>query len=125
MVDQVLIWGGFFLAMALLMVMARKSLWIAMTYAALVLGLLTVTSSVVFRDAIIGTLVDPAVLLLALAVGMIPMLGGAMLDSGLMDDLVENLRIGKKAFLSISPAIVGMMPMPGGGEFTLILIDFF
>jgi len=123
MVDQVLVWGGFFLAMALLMVIARKSLWIAMTYAALVLGLLTVTSSVVFRDAIIGTLVDPSVLLLALAVGMIPMLGGAMLESGLMDDLVENLRIGKKAFLSISPAIVGTMPMPGGALLSAPILE--
>jgi hypothetical protein len=105
------------------MVIARKSLWIAMTYAALVLGLLTVSSSVVFRDAIVSTLVDPSVLFLALAVGMIPMLGGAMLESGLMDDLVENLRIGKKAFLSLSPAIVGMMPMPGGALLSAPILE--
>lgn len=109
-----LVWGGFILAMVLLMVIARRSLWIAMVYAAFILGFLTVASSHDFRDAVVATLVDPSVIFLALAVGMIPMLGGAMERSGLLDDLVENLRINTKAFLSVSAALVGMMPMPGG-----------
>ncbi len=108
-----LIWLGFFLSIALLMLIARKSLWIALTVAAIILGSFSL-SVYEIGEEILKTLIDPSILLLALSVGMIPMIGGVMETSGLMDDLVENLRMKKRLFLAFSPALMGMLPMPGG-----------
>ncbi len=108
-----LIWLGFFLSIALLMLIARKSLWIALTVAAIILGSFSL-SVYEIGEEILNTLTDSSILLLALSVGMIPMIGGVMETSGLMDDLVENLRMKKRLFLAFSPALMGMLPMPGG-----------
>ena len=62
----------------------------------------------------VSAFIDPSTILLAVAVGLIPIIGGILKDTGQMDDLVKNLRIGKKAFLAVSPALLGMLPMPGG-----------
>jgi integral membrane protein (TIGR00529 family) len=43
-------------------------------------------------------------------------------ESGLMDHLVENMRIGKRAFLAFSPALIGMLPMPGGALLSAPLV---
>jgi len=40
-----------------------------------------------------------------------------------MDDLVKNMRIGKKAFLALSPALVGMLPMPGGALLSAPVVE--
>ena len=60
------------------------------------------------------TISDPTVFLLALIVGLIPIIGNVLLTSGQIDSLVSNMRIGKKKFLLFFPALVGMLPMPGG-----------
>lgn len=108
-----MIWFGFLLSIALLMVAARKSVWLGLTLAAIVLGLFTLPLSQLCFE-ILNTLSDVSVLLLALAVGLIPLIGGALEISGLMDDLTENLRMKKKTFLAFSPALLGLLPMPGG-----------
>jgi hypothetical protein len=46
-----------------------------------------------------SSFVDLSVILLALAVGFIPLIGGGLNQLGQMDDLVKNLRIGKKALV--------------------------
>lgn len=66
---------------------------------------------------------DSSILLLALSVGMIPMIGGVMETSGLMDDLVENLQMKKRLFLAFSPALMGMLPMPGGALLSAPIIE--
>lgn len=62
-------------------------------------------------------------ILLALAVGIIPLIGGTMEDTGQMEQLVENLRLPKKATISILPAILGMLPMPGGALLSSPLVE--
>jgi Uncharacterized conserved protein len=69
------------------------------------------------------TLIDPSILLLAVAMGLIPLIGGVMEESGQMDGLVNNLRIGKKSFLGISPALIGMLPVPGGALLSAPLVE--
>jgi integral membrane protein (TIGR00529 family) len=60
------------------------------------------------------TFTDPGILLMALAVALIPMIGGYMETSGQMNSLVSNLRVSRKTFLGSVPAMMGMLPMPGG-----------
>ena len=108
-----LTWIGLFLSLLTLLLISRRSLPFALFAGGVILGFFTLPLREVGRK-ILGTLSDPSIDLLALAMGIIPMIGGAMKKSGQIDDLVSNLRIGRKALLALSPALMGLLPMPGG-----------
>lgn len=116
------IWFGFFAALIIVMVVARWNLWLAMCIGALTLGLVSPGIGKV-PGVFLDTVTDWSTVLLALAVGIIPLIGGVMERGGLMDDLVENLRIKRKAFLAASPALLGLLPMPGGALLSAPLVD--
>ena len=108
-----MIWIGFILAVVVLMVLSRRDLALALGSAALLLGMFTFDLRLVV-EAANRTLTDPSVVLLAVIVGMIPIIGGVLEKSGQMDDLVDHLHVGERAFFILSPALLGMLPMPGG-----------
>jgi integral membrane protein (TIGR00529 family) len=108
--------------MVVLLFVSKKNLPLALFSAAIVLGIFTIP----LRDIgmkIYETLIDPSIILLAIAMGLIPLIGGIMEESGQMDGLVNNLRIGKKPFLAISPALIGMLPVPGGALLSAPLVE--
>jgi len=107
------LWIGFALAIALLLLLSRRDLALGMGAATLTLALFTLSFQE-FGSALLATLSDPSVLLLAFVVGIIPMIGGLLERFGEMDRLVSNLRIGLRPFLVLAPALVGLLPMPGG-----------
>ena len=119
---DLLIWVGFFSALCLIMVISKKSLWLGMCIGALYLGIFS-PGLLGIPDVVIETFTNPSILLLALAVGIIPLIGGAMERAGLMDDLVNNLRMKKRAFLATSPALIGLLPMPGGALLSAPLVE--
>lgn len=108
-----MIWFSFLLSLVLLLFIARKSLWLALIVGAFVLGIFNLELPV-FLSLIISTITDPAILLLALAVGLIPLIGGGLQVSGLLADLVNNLQMKRQVFLGFSPALMGLLPIPGG-----------
>ncbi len=110
---SIIIWVGFFLSFAFLLVIARKNLPLALIVASIILGGFSLKLQVL-ANTILRTLFDPSILLLALAVGIIPIIGGILEIKGQMDHLVDNLRIGRKPILAFTPALLGMLPMPGG-----------
>jgi len=114
-------WLGFFLAMAALLIISQKNLGVAMFVGAFILGVLTTPEHLPM--VFLSTITNSSTILLALIVGLIPIIGGALKDSGQMDNLVNNMRIGKKAFLMLSPALVGMLPMLGGALLSAPLIE--
>ncbi len=116
------IWVGFSLAIVALLGLAHRSLALAMFVAAGVLAAFTLSGSEVIA-AVQITFTDSSVLLLALIVGMIPLIGGALELSGELGRLVENMRIGKRPFLALAPALFGMLPMPGGALLSAPLIE--
>jgi len=118
----VIAWVGFFLAIASLLLISSKNLALAMFVGSFILGIFTMGPSqlmVEFWYAIS----DISTILLAITVGLIPLIGGTLKHTGQMDHLVDNLRIGKKALLAISPALIGMMPMPGGALLSCPLVE--
>ncbi len=118
---DLVIWIAFIVAIAALLIISRWSLWVAMFASSFLLAFITLPSDPF--TAVYETLIDPGVLMLGLAVTIIPVIGGIMNKSGLMDSLVENLRIGQRPFLMFSPALVGMLPMPGGALLSAPLIE--
>ena len=108
-----LTWIGFALAIGLLLVISRRSIALGMAVAAVILALFTLTLNEM-GQALHAVGRDPAVWLLALVVSAIPIIGGLMERYGEMTRLVSNLRIGLRPFLVLAPALVGLLPMPGG-----------
>ena len=117
-----LVWIGFSLAVLLLLYLSRRSLALGMAVAAVVLAAFTL-SFPEMGHALVATLGDPSVLLLALVVGLIPLIGGTLEVTGEMDRLVANMRIGVKPFLALGPALLGMLPMPGGALLSAPLVE--
>ncbi len=121
MVDMSL-WIGLVLSLALLFYVAQRNLFIAMFAAAAALGLIALSFEN-FLGQLLLTFSDPSVIALAVVVATIAMIGGVLQRSGGMGDLVKNMRIGKKAFLISSPALLGMLPMPGGALLSAPMVD--
>jgi integral membrane protein (TIGR00529 family) len=117
-----LIWVGLIVSLAVILLVARRNLPLALICGAIILGIFTLPLLELIR-VITSTLGDVSVLLLALAMGVIPMIGGTMKESGQMDDLVNNLRIGKKGLMAFSPAIMGLLPMPGGALLSAPILE--
>ena len=119
---DILIWTGFSLSIVALLYISRRSLWLAMTTAAVVLSLFTLSTSQMLI-VLTRTFTDPSVLLIAFVVGIIPLIGGALEESGEMDRLVANMRMRKRPFFAVAPALLGMLPMPGGALLSAPLIE--
>jgi integral membrane protein (TIGR00529 family) len=119
---MILSWVGLGVSIAVILGLARKHLPLALVCGAVVLGLFTLTPGkivVTFGQ----TLTDISIILLAAAMGVIPMIGGVMKESGQMDDLVNNLRISRKGLMGLSPAIMGLLPMPGGALLSAPILE--
>lgn len=114
-------WLGFFLAIASLLIISHKNLGVAMFTAAIILGIFTIPESLL--AVLFSSITNPSTIFLAIVVGVIPLIGTTLNETGQMDNLVKNLRIGKKPFLVLSPALVGLLPMPGGALLSAPLIE--
>ncbi|MCK4448681.1 MAG: DUF401 family protein [Candidatus Marinimicrobia bacterium] len=117
-----LVWISFLAALILMITIARKNLWLGLTTGALTLGLFNLPIIEVIR-IFISTITDTSILLLAVSVGIIPLIGGALEISGLMNDLIKSIRIKSKTFLMLAPAFMGMLPMPGGALLSAPIIS--
>jgi len=115
-------WLAFVLSLSLLVVLARWNLWGAMIVGALALGGLTL-SPTELGGAFLSVWMSPSVLLLALAMTLIPLIGGALIASGRMEDLLAGLPRGRRAVYALAPAILGMLPMPGGALLSSPLVE--
>ena len=119
---MILSWIGLVVSIAVILGLARRHLPLALMCGAVVLGVFTLTPGMLLVT--IGlTLTDLSILLLAAAMGVIPMIGGVMKESGQMDDLVNNLRISRKGLMGLSPAIMGLLPMPGGALLSAPILE--
>jgi len=116
------IWAGFLISSMVLLALAQRRLSLGLFAGAITLGLFTLPPARLGSE-IAASFLDPPTLLLALAVALIPVIGGGMEESGQMDELVRNMRIGRKAFLALSPSLLGMLPMPGGALFSAPLVE--
>ncbi len=119
---MIISWIGFFVSIAILLIGARKHLGISLLTAAVVLGLFTLSPTDMLYE-IYQTFTDPATLISTAALTMIPVIGGVLQESGQLDHIVQNLRIGKKGFLGSTPALLGLLPIPGGALFSAPLIE--
>jgi hypothetical protein len=115
-------WIAIVTSLLLLLIISQRNLALGMFIAATVLGLTTLSVEGFF-GRIWVTFSDPSVVSLAGLVGIIAMVGGVLEESGEMENLVSNMRIGKRPFLAASPALLGMLPMPGGALLSAPMVE--
>ncbi|MFW6005915.1 MAG: DUF401 family protein, partial [Candidatus Bipolaricaulota bacterium] len=115
-------WIALVTSLFLLLVISQRNLALGMFVAAAVLGLTTLSLSRFFGQ-VEATFSDPSVVSLAVLVGIIAMVGGVLEEGGEMENLVRNMRIGKRPFLGASPALLGMLPMPGGALLSAPMVE--
>ena len=115
-------WIGFSLAIVAMLYLSRKNLALGMAVGAAILALFTLRPAAVLT-ALHATFADPSVLLLALVVGLIPVIGGVLERSGWMGRLVSNMRMGTRPFMAVAPALLGLLPMPGGALLSAPLLE--
>jgi len=108
-----IIWIGFFLSIIVLLLVARKDISLSLFLGSVVLGVTTVGATDTARE-LYETLITPSYLWFSFALGLFPILGLVLKEIGAFDDLIENLRLGKKAFMAFSAALIGLLPVPGG-----------
>ncbi len=119
---MLIIWLGFIISLAWILILSRRNLALAIITGAIILGLFTLPPAVVF-DRILYTITDSSIILLALAMGVIPIIGGTMETSGQIDSLVNNLRISKRYMMAFSSALMGLLPMPGGALLSAPILE--
>ncbi|MEO0185311.1 MAG: DUF401 family protein, partial [candidate division WOR-3 bacterium] len=119
---MILIVLGFIIAFTVIVILGQKNLPLALFCGAIILGLFTISPLNIIK-IFYNAITDLPVVLLALVVFFIPMIGGIMRDSGQMDNIVKNLRIGKRGIMAVSPAIMGLLPMPGGALFSAPIME--
>ena len=68
---------------------------------------------------------EPSTLGLVVAIFLVIWLSGQMAAAGVMTDLVHAVRArtGKRHSMAILPAVIGMLPMPGGALFSAPMVD--
>jgi len=107
--------------MASLLLVSQRNLGLAMFLGAFILGIFTIPERLPLT--VFACLTDPSTILLSMIVSMIPLIGGTLNETGQIDRLISNMRIGKKPFLMLSPALVGLLPMPGGALLSAPIVE--
>ncbi len=115
-------WIGFLFAMIVIVIGANYHLTLALFSGSIILGIFTLEPVEILSQLYL-TITTPNTIFLILALGMIPMIGGILKVSGRLEDIINNLRIGKRPFLGATPAFIGLLPIPGGALFSAPLID--
>lgn len=113
---------GFLLSLLTILLISRKNVGLGLTSGAIILGLFTLPITTIIDGAIV-TISDPSVIYLALAMGVIPIIGSTMTQSGQIDSLVDNIRIKRRYLLALSAAVMGLLPMPGGALLSAPILE--
>jgi len=119
---MIMLWLGFAASLAGILIISKKNLALALISGALLLGLFTMPIAQL-AGRIVQTLTDPSILMLAAAMGIIPLLGGTMKDSGQVDSLVNNLRLPRRYLLPFASSLMGLLVMPGGALLSAPILE--
>ncbi len=92
---------------------------------AVLLGLLFNQRPTAIFKSIIGAVTDPKTLALAVIVGLILLLSTSMETAGQMQRLLSKFRglvVSPRLNLIVFPALIGLLPMPGGAVFSAPMV---
>jgi len=108
-----------------ILVMRRFNYGLALIFGSIILGFFFGFSLKDFAQVFLSTLTDPVTCELALVIALIPILAFCMTETGMIEDFLEGLKgfVSSGSILVVVPAMLGMLPMPGGALFSAPYID--
>lgn len=113
-------WISFLVVIILILLCSKYEISVVLLISALLFGFL---ADVNLISSILSVCLDPAIILIAMALIFIPLLGGMMEKSGLMEDLIKNMNISKRSSLMLAPALYGLLPVAGGALMSAPIVD--
>ncbi|MHA1505872.1 MAG: DUF401 family protein [Candidatus Asgardarchaeia archaeon] len=113
---------AFLLSLAVLLYLSRKNIGVAIFVSSTLLCLLTSTPLSLFKE-IMTTFTNIENITLSLAVGIMPIVGEILNSSGMLESLIERFRGKEKELLIASPALLSLLPMPGGALFSAPMVE--
>jgi uncharacterized protein len=112
-------WISFLICLMVIFIGSKKDLGISMIIGTIIFGLL---AAINLWESFVNIL-DLTLLFLTLSVGLIPILGGMLQESGLMRELIQKMELSNKTAHMISPAIFGLLPIAGGALMSAPLVE--
>ena len=113
-------WLIFLFILGFIFIFSKKELSIVLGIAAILFGLFV---QVDLLNVFYSVFTNPSIIFLALAVTLIPILGGIMEESEMMLELIKKLNVSKKAGLILTPALFGLLPVAGGALMSAPIVD--
>jgi len=113
-------WLSFFIVILIILIFSKYELSIVLLTASFLFALLT---QIDVLESLFCVFSNPSIIILALAVAIIPILGGVMEKSGLMLELVQKMNVSKKTSLMMIPAFFGLLPVAGGALMSAPILD--
>jgi len=113
-------WASFLLVLILILIFSKYELSIVLSIGALIFAILT---QIDILASLISIFTNFSIIFLAIAVAIIPILGGIMEESGLMLELVQKMNVSKKISMMVVPAFFGLLPVAGGALMSAPILD--
>ncbi|MFX1345198.1 MAG: DUF401 family protein [Promethearchaeota archaeon] len=113
-------WLSFIVIIGLVMILSKYELGVILSLSAVGFALLAGANII---QSLFNTLTDLTVLLLMLIVTLIAILGGIMEESGLMIEMIQKMRVSRKASLMVIPALYGLLPVAGGALMSAPIVE--
>jgi len=113
-------WLSFIIIIGIVIILSKYELGVTLSLGAVGFAFLAGTNIV---QALINVVTNPTVLLLMIIVTLISILGGIMEESGLMIEMIQKMRISRKASLMVIPALFGLLPVAGGALMSAPIVE--
>jgi len=113
-------WLSFIIIIGIVMALSKYELGIILSLGAIGFAIL---AGVDILQSLINVLTDPSILVLIIIMTLIPILGGIMEESGLMMEMIQKMRISRKASLMAIPALFGLLPVAGGALMSAPIVE--
>ncbi len=111
---------AFLLVIIIILIFSKYELSIVLMIAAVIFAFLAQVNII---ESFVSVIINPSIILLAIAVLFIPILGRIMEESGLMLELIQKMKVSKKASLMITPAFFGLLPVAGGALMSAPIVE--
>ncbi|MHA2429927.1 MAG: DUF401 family protein [Promethearchaeota archaeon] len=108
------------MVLILILIFSKYELSIVLSIGALIFAILT---QIDILASLISIFTNFSIIFLAIAVAIIPILGGIMEESGLMLELVQKMNVSKKISMMVVPAFFGLLPVAGGALMSAPILD--
>jgi integral membrane protein (TIGR00529 family) len=117
------IWISFIISFFLLIFLARRELWFALFFAGSIFALTNLTFPE-YKLSIMETIGDSSIFMLALALGIIPFIGAILNESGILKEMIDNLKMNRRTFMAFAPSFMGLLPVPGGALLSTPMLKY-